>query len=317
MRFVTVSAGHGHFSPWPGLSRDIVTGACDTLPAMKTPKQLIPLQEEGLISEVISQLQSGKEATVYLVRVGAEVQCAKVYKDATRRSFRQATQYREGRGTRNSRDARAMARGSKFGRRVAEESWRNAEVDALYRLADAGVRVPRPYGFFDGVLLMELIVDDAGEVAPRLDELLFSQEEALEIHAELVTEVVRMLCAGLVHGDLSQYNILMDAWGPVIIDLPQAVDAAGNPHARSMLERDLNNLRDFFSEFAPALRETRYAAEIWALYESGELTPEVSLSGEAEEDLHEADLVSVLREIEDARQEEEERRRRRAGDDDR
>lgn len=279
---------------------------------MKTPKSLLSLQEEGVIGEVLSQLQSGKEATVYLVRAGGTVQCAKVYKDAARRSFRQATQYREGRGTRNTRDARAMARRSKFGRKVTEESWRNAEVEALYKLAEAGVRVPRPYGFFDGVLLMELIVDDDGEVAPRLCELVFSEAEALEIHGELIAEVVRMLCAGLVHGDLSEYNILMDAWGPVIIDLPQAVDAAGNPHAQRMLERDVNNLRDFFGQFAPALKGSRFAAEIWALYESGELTPEVTLTGEAEEDLHEADLVSVLREIEDAREEEAERQRRRS-----
>ncbi|MCH8544879.1 MAG: serine protein kinase RIO [Alcanivorax sp.] len=283
---------------------------------MKTPKSLIPLQEEGVISEVLYQLQSGKEATVYLVRAGGDELCAKVYKDAAQRSFRQAATYREGRGTRNTRDARAMARGSKFGKQVTEGSWRNAEVDALYRLAEAGVRVPKPYGVFDGILLMELITDDEGQVASRLCELVFSEQEALEVHEELIGEVVRMLCAGLVHGDLSQYNILMDAWGPVIIDLPQAVDAAGNPHAKGMLERDVNNLRDFFAEFAPSLRETRYAAEIWGLYEDGALTPETPLTGHAEEDLHEADLVSVLREIEDARLEEEERRRRMADPDD-
>ena len=282
---------------------------------MKTPKSLIPLQEEGVISEVLSQLQSGKEATVYLVRAGGEVRCAKVYKEAAKRSFRQAATYREGRGTRNTRDARAMARRSKFGQKVTEESWRNAEVDALYKLAEAGVRVPQPYGVFDGVLLMELITDDQGEVASRLCDLVFTEDEALEVHAELVGEVVRMLCAGLVHGDLSEYNILMDAWGPVIIDLPQAVDAAGNPHARDMLFRDVNNLRNFFAEFAPLLRNTRYAAEIWALYESGELSEEVELTGEADEDEHEADLVSVLREIEDAAREEEERKQRIADSD--
>lgn len=282
---------------------------------MKTPKSLIPLQEEGVISEVLSQLQSGKEATVYLVRAGGEVRCAKVYKEAAKRSFRQASTYREGRGTRNTRDARAMARRSKFGQKVTEESWRNAEVDALYKLAEAGVRVPKPYGVFDGVLLMELITDDQGEVASRLCDLVFTEDEALEVHAELIGEVVRMLCAGLVHGDLSEYNILMDAWGPVIIDLPQAVDAAGNPHARDMLFRDVNNLRNFFAEFAPLLRNTRYAAEIWALYESGELSEEVELTGEADEDEHEADLVSVLREIEDAAREEEERKQRIADSD--
>jgi RIO kinase 1 len=274
---------------------------------MKTPKRLLPLQEEGLIDEVLVQLKSGKEATVYLVRCGDEIRAAKLYKDAAQRSFKQAAVYTEGRKTRNTRDARAMARGSKFGKRVHEESWQNAEVDALYRLDAAGVRVPKPYGCFDNVLIMELVTDDAGDVAPRLCELLFSEEEAIELHHELVQEVVRMLCAGVVHGDLSEYNILMDPYGPVIIDLPQAVNAAGNPHAKAMLLRDVQNLADFFGQFAPALKESRYGQEIWDLYEDGKLTPDTRLTGEAEEDVHEADLVSVLREIEDARREEEAR----------
>lgn len=284
---------------------------------MKTPKRLLPLQEEGLIDEVLVQLKSGKEATVYLVRCGDEIRAAKMYKDAAQRSFKQAAVYLEGRKTRNTRDARAMARGSKFGKRVTEEGWQNAEVDALYKLDAAGVRVPKPYGCFDDVLLMELVTDDEGQAAPRLCELVFSAEEALELHHELIQEVVRMLCAGIVHGDLSEYNILMDPYGPVIIDLPQAVNAAGNPHARMMLERDVQNLTDFFGQFAPELKNTRYGLEIWRLYEAGELTPDTVLTGEAEEDLHEADLVSVLREIEDARREEEARlERMRAHDDD-
>ncbi len=274
---------------------------------MKTPKRLLPLQEEGLIDEVLVQLKSGKEATVYLVRCGDEIRAAKMYKDAAQRSFKQAAVYLEGRKTRNTRDARAMARGSKFGKRVTEEGWQNAEVDALYRLDAAGVRVPKPYGCFDDVLLMELVTDDEGSAAPRLCELVFSEEEAIELHHELIQEVVRMLCAGLIHGDLSEYNILMDPYGPVIIDLPQAIDAAGNPHAKMMLMRDVQNLADFFGQFAPQLKQARYGLEIWDLYESGELTPEATLTGEAEEDLHEADLVSVLREIEDARLEEEAR----------
>jgi RIO kinase 1 len=274
---------------------------------MKTPKRSLPLKEEGLIDEVLVQLKSGKEATVYLVRCGDEIRAAKLYKDAAQRSFKQAAVYTEGRKTRNTRDARAMARGSKFGKRVHEESWQNAEVDALYRLDAAGVRVPKPYGCFDNVLIMELVTDDAGDVAPRLCELLFSEEEAIELHHELVQEVVRMLCAGVVHGDLSEYNILMDPYGPVIIDLPQAVNAAGNPHAKAMLLRDVQNLADFFGQFAPALKESRYGQEIWGLYEDGKLTPDTRLTGEAEEDVHEADLVSVLREIEDARREEEAR----------
>lgn len=284
---------------------------------MKTPKRLLPLQEEGLIDEVLVQLKSGKEATVYLVRCGDEIRAAKMYKDAAQRSFKQAAVYLEGRKTRNTRDARAMARGSKFGKRVTEEGWQNAEVDALYKLDAAGVRVPKPYGCFDDVLLMELVTDDEGQAAPRLCELVFSAEEALELHHELIQEVVRMLCAGIVHGDLSEYNILMDPYGPVIIDLPQAVNAAGNPHARMMLERDVQNLTDFFGQFAPQLKNTRYGLEIWRLYEAGELTPDTVLTGEAEEDLHEADLVSVLREIEDARREEEARiARMRVQDDD-
>ncbi|MCK5875521.1 MAG: serine protein kinase RIO [Alcanivoracaceae bacterium] len=274
---------------------------------MKTPKRLLPLQEEGLIDEVLVQLKSGKEATVYLVRCGDEIRAAKMYKDAAQRSFKQAAVYLEGRKTRNTRDARAMARGSKFGKRVTEEGWQNAEVDALYRLDAAGVRVPKPFGCFDDVLLMELVTDDEGSAAPRLCELVFSEEEAIELHHELIQEVVRMLCAGLIHGDLSEYNILMDPYGPVIIDLPQAIDAAGNPHAKMMLMRDVQNLADFFGQFAPQLKQTRYGLEIWDLYESGELKPETVLTGEAEEDLHEADLVSVLREIEDARLEEEAR----------
>ncbi|MCC1496697.1 PA4780 family RIO1-like protein kinase [Alcanivorax sp. 1008] len=274
---------------------------------MKTPKRLLPLQEEGLIDEVLVQLKSGKEATVYLVRCGDEIRAAKMYKDAAQRSFKQAAVYLEGRKTRNSRDARAMARGSKFGKRVTEEGWQNAEVDALYRLDAAGVRVPKPYGCFDDVLLMELVTDDEGDAAPRLCELVFSPEEAVELHHELIQEVVRMLCAGVVHGDLSEYNILMDPYGPVIIDLPQAINAASNPHAEMMLMRDVQNLADFFGQFAPELNKTRYGLEIWHLYEAGELTPDSVLTGEAEEDLHEADLVSVLREIEDARLEEEAR----------
>ena len=284
---------------------------------MKTPKRLLPLQEEGLIDEVLVQLKSGKEATVYLVRCGDEIRAAKMYKDAAQRSFKQAAVYLEGRKTRNTRDARAMARGSKFGKRVTEEGWQNAEVDALYRLDAAGVRVPKPYGCFDDVLLMELVTDDEGSAAPRLCELVFSEEEAIELHHELIQEVVRMLCAGLIHGDLSEYNILMDPYGPVIIDLHKAIDDAGNPHAKMMLMRDVENLADFFGQFAPQLKNTRYGLEIWDLYESGELKPDTVLTGEAEEDLHEADLVSVLREIEDARLEEEARlARMNANDDD-
>lgn len=271
---------------------------------MKTPKRLQPLVEEGLIDEVISQLKSGKEATVYLVRCGDVRRAAKMYKDTEQRSFKQAAVYREGRKTRNSRDARAMERGSKHGKRAQDEQWYNAEVDALYKLAAAGVRVPTPLGFYDGVLIMELITDADGDVAPRLCEVAFSEADALRDHAQLIREVVRMLCVGLVHGDLSEYNILMDAQGPVVIDLPQAVDAASNPHAREMLTRDINNLRDFYGQFAPSLLQTRYALEIWQQYADGILTPDSVLTGEAEEDLHDADVGGVLQEIEDVKREE-------------
>lgn len=277
---------------------------------MKTPKRLEPLLHDGLIDEVIGQLKSGKEATVYLVRSKGVLRCAKVYKDAHRRSFRQATAYREGRKVKSSRVARAMAKGSRFGKQELEEAWQNAEVGALYRLAEAGVRVPVPYGCFEGVLLMEMVDGGDGHPAPRLSEVAFTPDQARDYHQRLLREVVRMLCAGLVHGDLSEYNILVDPDGPVIIDLPQAVDAAGNNHARPMLERDVENLANFFGQFAPELQGSRYGEEIWQLYESGELTSESELTGEVAEEDTPADLDSLLREIMDAREEAERRRQR-------
>ncbi|MDF2445361.1 MAG: kinase [Moraxellaceae bacterium] len=282
---------------------------------MKTPKRLEPLLQDGLIDEVIGQLKSGKEATVYLVKSSGVLRCAKVYKDVHQRSFRQATAYREGRKVKSSRAARAMEKGSRFGKQELEEAWQNAEVSALYRLAAAGVRVPVPYGCFDGVLLMEMVNDGEGHPAPRLSEVDFTPDEARDCHQRLVREVVRMLCAGLVHGDLSEYNILVDPMGPVIIDLPQAVDAAGNNHARPMLERDVDNLRLFFGQFAPELLDSRYGKEIWQLYEAGELTPDSELTGVVEEDETPADLDSLLREIMDVREEEERRREREAAQD--
>lgn len=275
---------------------------------MKTPKRLEPLLEDGLIDEVIAQLKSGKEATVYLVRCAGELRCAKVYKDAHHRSFKQASTYREGRKVKSSRAARAMEKGSRFGKQELEEAWQNSEVNALYRLADAGVRVPTPHGCFDGVLIMDMVSDGHDRPAPRLSEVAFTPEEAVACHDQLIREVVRMLCAGLVHGDLSEYNILIDPKGPVIIDLPQAVDAAGNNNAFTMLERDVQNLAEYFGQFAPELLDTRYAKEIWALYESGELVPDSRLTGEFEEDEEPADLDDLLREIMDAKDEEERRK---------
>jgi len=277
---------------------------------MKFPKRIQPLIDDGLVDEVISQLMSGKEATVYVVRCGAEVRCAKVYKEVNKRSFKKAVEYQEGRKGRNSRRARAMEKGSKFGRNQQEEAWQNAEVDALYRLANAGVRVPKPYGCFDGVLLMELITNDEGDVAPRLNDVSMTSELALADHAVVMKYVMRMLCAGVVHGDLSEFNVLVDDYGPVIIDLPQAVDAAGNNNAKAMLERDVNNMTTYYGQYAPELLRSKYAKEIWALFEDGELHPEVELTGQFEESTEAADVDVVMQEIKAAFAEEQERQER-------
>ncbi|MGF6602927.1 RIO kinase 1 [Paraburkholderia sp. GAS448] len=277
---------------------------------MKVPKRLIPLVEEGLIDEVIGQLMSGKEATVYVVRSGDSTRCAKVYKDAKQRSFRQATSYLEGRKVKNSRQARAMEKGTRYGRQMQEELWQNAEVDALFRLDNAGVRVPQPYICTDGVLLMELVVDATGDVAPRLNDVDLTEARALELHALLLNQVVRMLCAGVIHGDLSEYNILLAADGPVIIDLPQAVDAAGNNEAAAMLERDVDNLAAYFGRFAPQLLTASYGKEIWTLFEAGALHVDVELTGRVEEDTQPVDLDAVLQELEETRLDEDARVRR-------
>ena len=277
---------------------------------MKPPKRLEPLIEDGLIDDVIRQLMSGKEATVYVVRCGEETRCAKVYKEANKRSFRQSVDYTEGRKVKNSREARAMGKGSKYGRKAQEEAWQSAEVDALYRLAGAGVRVPKPYNFYEGVLLMELVTDAHGNAAPRLNDVEFTAEDARLHHQTLIKEVVRMLCAGIVHGDLSEFNILLSHDGPVIIDLPQAVDAAGNNHASSMLERDVGNLSAFFGRFAPELLTTQYGKEIWTLYAHGDLNLEVELTGRFRESTKPVDLRSVMRVIDDTKAEEAARQRR-------
>jgi len=274
---------------------------------MKTPKRIKPLVEDGIVDEVISRLMSGKEADVYTVRCGSEIRCAKVYKEAAKRSFKKAVQYQEGRKVRNSRRARAMEKGSKFGRKQQEETWQNAEVDALYKLAAAGVRVPEPYGCFDGVLIMELITDDEGDVAPRLNDVSMSEEQAVEDHSLMMQYVMRMLCVGLIHGDLSEFNVLVDDYGPVIIDLPQAVDAAANNHAQSMLARDVNNMTTYYSQFAPELIKTKYAKEMWALFEEGDLHPDIQLTGEFKESAEAADVDSVVEEIKAAWEEEQAR----------
>jgi len=275
---------------------------------MKAPPRLQALVDEGLIDTVVRQLMSGKEAMVYVVRCGDETRCAKVYKEADKRSFRQAVDYTENRRVRNSRETRAMAKGTRFGRQVTEAIWQSAEVDALYRLAAAGVRVPVPYNFLEGVLLMELVTDANGDAAPRLNDVAFTPGEAMQHHASLLKEVVRMLCAGVVHGDLSEFNVLLAADGPVVIDLPQAVDAAGNNHAKRMLLRDVENLRNFFGQFAPELLGTHYGDEIWHLYERGLLRVESVLTGMHVRATGPVDLGNVLREVDDAREEEAARR---------
>ncbi|MDP2640308.1 MAG: PA4780 family RIO1-like protein kinase [Betaproteobacteria bacterium] len=276
---------------------------------MKSPKRLKPLVEEGLVDEVMRQLMSGKEAEVYVVRCGEDTRCAKVYKEADKRSFRQNVQYTEGRKVKNSRRARAMEKGSRYGRQEQEQAWQNAEVDALRRLAAAGVRVPQPYNFLEGVLLMELVTDEMGNAAPRLNDLALSAAQAREFHHTLIAQVVRMLCAGIVHGDLSEYNVLVGSDGPVIIDLPQAVDAAGNNSAGVMLERDVDNLTAYFGQYAPELRSTDYGREIWSIYESGKLHPGIVLSGRFARSEKPADVGSIMREIDDVIKEEAARQR--------
>mgnify|MGYP001766743156 FL=1 len=279
---------------------------------MKTPSRIEPLVADGLVDHVLRQLMSGKEAMVYVVQCGDVVRCAKVYKEANKRGFHKAADYTEGRKVKNSRQARAMAKGSRYGRQEQEAAWQHAEVDALRRLAAAGVRVPTPYDFHEGVLLMELVADEDGEPAPRLNDVALDEDDARRFHAVLVRQVVRMLCAGIVHGDLSEYNVLVDRDGPVIIDLPQAVDAAANNNARAMLARDVDNLATYFGQFAPELRDTAYGKEIWALYESGKLQPESVLTGVFEVEAGHADVDEVMQVIEAARKEEEARQAGRA-----
>ena len=277
---------------------------------MKIPKQIQPLVDDGLVDDVMSRLMSGKEADVYVVRCGSEIRCAKVYKDAAKRSFKKAVQYQEGRKGRNSRRGRAMEKGSKFGRKQQEETWQNAEVDALYLLAGAGVRVPQPYDCLNGVLLMELITDENGEVAPRLNDISMSAEQAREDHLVVMHYVMRMLCAGIVHGDLSEFNVLVDVNGPVIIDLPQAVNAAANNNAQSMLKRDVDNMTRYYSQYAPELIKSQYGKEIWALFENGELQPETELTGHYAENTQAADVDGVMLEIKSIIEEEQDRQQR-------
>ena len=273
---------------------------------MKVPLGLQPLVDNGVVDSVVRQLQSGKEATVYVVACGEELLCAKVYKSIDQRSFQRVAEYREGRKARGSRNARATGKRGKqgkHGREVQEEEWKNAEVEALYRLVDAGVRVPMPRGFHDGVLLMDLVVDEDGNPAPRLNEIEITPQQAHEWHAFMIDQIVRMLCVGLVHGDLSEFNVLVGPLGPVIIDLPQAVDATSNNNAFRLLERDVNNMRFSFSRIIPELLATGYAFEMWDLYEAGELQQDTLLTGQHNRGETPADVEAVLVQIEEARRE--------------
>ena len=269
---------------------------------MKIPASLQPLIEDGIIDEVIRPLKSGKEATVYLVRSGGEKRCAKVYRDMAQRSFQKRAQYQEGRKVRGSRQARAMQKSTRFGRQEQEAAWKNAEVDALYQLTAAGVRVPQPYGYFNGVLLMALVTDAAGQPAPQLGGLELSAETAREYHMFLMQQILRMLSLGLIHGDLSEFNVLIGPLGPVIIDLPQVVSAAGNNAAFAMLERDVNNIRSTLARFAPELMDSEYAHEMWALYEQGELRADSTLSGRFTRSETAADATAVMAVIDAARE---------------
>lgn len=268
---------------------------------MRMPQKFELLVQNGLVETVVSQLMSGKEAEVYVVQSMGELRCAKVYKDLDNRSFSKQAKYQEGRRTKNSRQARAMGKHSKFGRKEQEGAWQNAEVDALHRLAAAGVRVPQVFNFVEGVLLMELVVDENGDNAPRLNDVKLTAAEASSYHREMMTQIVRMLCAGLVHGDLSSYNVLLGGDGLVIIDLPQAIDAAGNNNAGGMLLRDVANMTAYFGRFAPELLSSDYGREIWKLYASGELTPETVLTGQFEQSTVQADVHGVMRDVESAR----------------
>jgi RIO kinase 1 len=276
---------------------------------MKIPKELQTLIDDGVIDEVVRSLKSGKEAAVYVVRAGADIRCAKVYKNLSQRSFQQRAQYREGRQVRGSRQGRAIGKRTRFGRKEEESAWKNTEVEALYQLRAAGVRVPEPYGYSDGVLVMELVTDAQGRSAPGLGEVDLAADEARELHRFLMRQVQRMLCAGLIHGDLSEYNVLLGSAGPVIIDLPQAVNAAGNNNARMMLLRDVGNLTATLARFAPALSATRYGEELWHLFETGALRPDSVLTGLFADAENAVDVEAVQQLIEHARDEEERRQR--------
>ncbi len=240
---------------------------------MHTP--LDSLVSEGILDDVLGRLKSGKEAEVFRVLYRGEVIAAKVYKDRQQRSFQHNADYKEGRGVRNTRTARAMAKGSRFGRTQDEDAWKVAEARCLHRLHAAGVRVPTPVMFYEGVLLMELVADGEGEVAPRLIDVDFTAEAARALYEDLRGQIVRMLCCDIIHGDLSPYNVLLGADGPTIIDFPQAVAAAQNSQSANFFRRDFECIREFCLRFDPALRaHAGDVRDIWRAYERRDLTPD-------------------------------------------
>jgi RIO kinase 1 len=277
---------------------------------MRVPSSLTSLVEEGVIDEVVGPLMSGKEAEVFLVRAGGELRVAKVYKEAQNRTFKNRAEYTEGRKVRNTRDQRAIQKGSRHGRSQDEAAWRSTEVDMIYRLRGAGVRVPVPHHFIDGVLVMEMVADAEGRPAPRLAEVSLDRDQAIRVFEGLLGETVRMLCTGVVHGDLSDFNVLMSAEGPVIIDFPQSVDAASNQNARKLLLRDVENLKRFLSRSAPEERPGAYAEEMWDLYAKSLLTPETRLTGRHRPSERRVDTAAVLDLVGEANHDERKRRER-------
>jgi RIO kinase 1 len=274
---------------------------------VRPPPRLEPLIDAELIDEVVGRLQSGKEADVYLVLCDGVLRCAKIYKGVHDRTFKHKSKYTEGRKSRNSRHARAMESKSRFGERERDAAWQNYEVEALTQLAAAGVRVPQTFGYYEGVLLLELVHDDEGHPAPRLNDIHLSPEDARAFHQLLVREAVLMLCAGLVHGDFSEFNVLMSHAGPVIIDLPQAVQATAS-NAFAIFERDMTQLSHYFSRFAPDVWPNDYAKEIWGLFKAGKLRPDSVLTGKVAESKAKADVGAVMDEIQAAYEDEMERR---------